>query len=63
MSVNHKPPRQDRRNVKRSPVAKHMQDSVGTKMAKPARANTDFTDPGSKRGTTLALLSQQGQFK
>jgi hypothetical protein len=58
LSINHKVPRQDRRNIKRAPVKKHQQHSVGT-----LPPGNSFTNPGSKKGTTMALLSQQGQFK
>jgi hypothetical protein len=59
LSINHKPPRQDRRNVKHAPVKKHQQQhSVGT-----LPPGNSFTNPGSAKGTRMALLSQSGQFK
>jgi hypothetical protein len=60
MTIQRKPaPRQNpQAPFKRAPVKKHAQHSVGT--LPPGNA---FYNPGSKRGTTMALLSQQGSFK
>ena len=52
MSINHKVPRQDRRNVKRSPVKKHQQHSVGTKQP------NDFVNPTAPK----SAATQAGMF-
>lgn len=44
----------------RPSVTMHARRSVGTH---PVAPPNDFSDPGSQKGTTMALLSQQGQFR